>query len=285
MIVEIDKNEYEIVDSFSELTASQQIMLAAYLNESGNATSKMIKIALMLLDMRVGKTTPLVCLDGNFSKVKNLASIPDEAVIYYYLIHKSKRVHLVSAAALTPLLSVVESSFFVKRNNALQINVSPAAPIPHIKIGRDKYLSYEQHLTNLTLGQFIDAEVELSDYYNGGDDAVYRFVSILYSIDNKSIKLIKRAVSESVVTAVRLNYEGQKVFLYKKFSDVFGSGESGSDDMPDPADVFDSYCKLVATLSGGNPIIYDEIRAVPLYNALYTLEERLNQIKINQQYA
>lgn len=69
-----------------------------------------------------------------------------------------------------------------------------------------------------------------------------------------------------------LTTRGQKVFLYSKFEKVL-TGGSGDEVLGADA-VFDNYCRLVATLSGGNPAEHDKIKRTFLYDALYALDER-----------
>lgn len=289
--VKIDGFEYTMPEQFGELNINQQIEFALALRQEQNFDKVKTRIALSLLGLKVTKDNPIILHNGQWKKL-DVENLPGDAMVYYYIVHESKRVHLLSALDILPLLAVVDGFFTIdKKRGTIAPKLESAEPMPFIRLGLAKMHSYQQGLTDFSFADFIDCETYLAQYYAGDEMAIYRFIARGYgrecersTTDEKLEKLakrIKKNISAAVADAIRLNYEGQKVFLYSKFDTVLQhSGGNGEAEI-DAAEVFDGYCKLVATLGGGDPTKHADIKKTLLYEALYALEERMKQIEIN----
>lgn len=286
--VKIDGTSYSLPERYSELSPAQQVDFAAALRLKTSYDCARTRVALSLLGLRVLRKRPIYRHRGEWRKLTP-GSIPEGAVSYFHVLHGKTGVHLLSADDLLPLLDAVENLFSVDRRSCM---VSPrlesAAPIPFIRLRWGKLGSYAQGLTDFTFNDFIDCETYLAQYYEGDPRSLYRFIARAYGrkpnriltekqVDRLATK-VERSISSVMADAIRLNYEGQKVFLYSKFDRLLQGGSTGvlSSDA-----VFSSYCRLVATLSGGNPVDHESIKMTLLYDALYALDERMRQIELN----
>jgi hypothetical protein len=287
--VTIDGFDYQMPSTYSELTPEQQIDFATALKLETNFDSARIRIALPLLGLTVLKKRVIYLYRGEWKRF-DADEVPADAVGYFSVMHGKTRIHLLSAIDCLPLLEAVDKLFTVdKKSGVVSPRLRSATPIPFIRLRWGKLMSYAQGLTDFTFNDFIDCETYLAQYYDGDTFSLYRFIARAYGrewdkvlseekIERLAAK-IEKNISAVVADAIRLNYEGQKVFLYDRFDKVLQGG-SGDESMS--ADVvFDNYCKLVATLGGGNPAEHEKIKKTFLYDALYALDERMRQIEIN----
>ena len=287
--VTIDGYDYSMPERYSELTPEQQIDFATALKLETNFDSARTRIALSLLGLTVLKKRPIYRYKGEWKRF-DADEVPAEAVRYFYVAHGVTRVHLLSGIDLLPLLEAVNELFTVnKKSGVVSPRLRSATPIPFIRLRWGKLNSYAQGLTDFTFNDFIDCETYLAQFYDGDSLSLYRLIARAYGRDwqkvvseekiEKLAAKIEKNISPMVADAIRMNYEGQKVFLYDKFDKVLAGG-SGEEVLSADA-VFDNYCRLVATLGGGNPAEHEKIKNTFLYDALYALDERMRQIEIN----
>lgn len=133
-------------------------------------------------------------------------------------------------------------------------------------------ISFEQFIMLQTYASVNDIERMICCIYHQYGQSV--------DLDNLPQLLLVKKLSPSTKTIISWYYSGCLLFLKKKFPHVFSGGGSSS------GNVFENQMQLIDSLADGDATRKPQLRALPLYDVLYTLENLIikseNQKKANK---
>jgi len=153
-------------------------------------------------------------------------------------------------------------------------------PVPELRVGKTVFYGPKQALSDISFHRFILSEHYYSLLVKSGDPVYLdKILGVLYIEDGESFSEDKwllnhahfKSVSQVEKYAIRLYYEGSRNFLSEKFPYVFGGKKSSRNS------VVDGFMKIVNALSGNDVTKHDQIRASPLYEVLYCLNDLIEK--------
>lgn len=120
-------------------------------------------------------------------------------------------------------------------------------------------ISFEQFIMLQTYASVSDIDRMIA--------CIYRRTGKNIDLDNLSHLYLVKKISKTSKTIISWFYTGCMLFLQKKFPHIFSEGS-----VPSTSNVFDNQMLLLDSLANGDATRKPKIRALPLYDVLYTLE-------------
>ena len=271
--IKFSKDSYFLPSSWHEMSTKSLVTLSKLVINYKDSTGILFKLALKIMGMRMAYRKSIE-IDGK----------------RHFYIRQGRNIYLVTSAQMAPLIETL--SFIFQDNDIKPVFVKN--PFPELKTGIfKKLLGPADGLTNITFGEFIQAEIQRSAWNDTKNEAhLNNFLAILWrppahnhADGDKRVPLLQDTVDKTSKAIARQPphikqvmtwfYYGCLDFLYNKFDYVFSPGEPGK------ISTFDSFMNLVGSLAKNDLSKFDTVRNSPLYDALYNLQSIMeNQEKL-----
>jgi len=239
----------------------------------------------MVIREPVSTIKPALTLKILNLKVLKKESETDGELEYFYMKDSQGKAFLISAYALQLVSEKLDFMFAEKsiKEGKKQCYVHSRLtknPVPELRVGKTVFDGPNQALSDITFHRFILSEHYYSLLVKSGDPVLLdKILGVLYIEEGESFSEDKwllnhtrfKNVSQVEKYAIRLYYEGSKSFLSDKFPFVFGRKKSSR------LSVVDGFMKIVNSLSGNDVTKHDKIRASPLYEVLYSLNDLIEK--------
>lgn len=276
--VKFQNDSYTLPSQWNELTTVQLEQIAALVAKQQPRIAIQVKLALIFMGMRLA------------NRVRRLiAGAP-----YYYVKHGIRRTYLISPLQMAKLAECVS---FLFEGDAVASRLTKQ-PYPVLKVGWFRKLyGASEALTNITFGEFQQAEIARAAYEATGDESYLNLLlAIIYreKAKNPADGDVRKPLrmDEAERRAKRFShfpdfkkmvmlwyYNGCLAFLFEKFTHVFSQGTATGGESVSP---IDSFMKLTSLLADGKLADVDSIREKYLYDALYILDEKVEQYEKNR---
>ena len=277
-IVEFQNDTYNFPSSWDELTQDQLEVLAKLQIQGCSRSELLTKLALFIVGMRLAYKHQVI-INGNY---------------YYYVRHGITKIYLISPEQLSFLADSL--SFLIDGSEIFPKLIRNPFKELHVKLFY-RIFGPDDGLINITVDEFIQAEIERNIYEQTKNTLHFnRFLAILWRptcikhpdgdqrAPLKSDDIFKRAKKISSIAAHKKQvmlwfYLGCLNFLMTKFKDVFSSEEG---ELPSSSFLVDYFMKILTTLSKNDLSKVDNIRGKSLYDALYILQNIMEQNENNK---
>lgn len=273
----INAEKFHIPASWNELTPDQLLRVGQLSTTQRSPADFKLKVLL--------KVTGLTVM------LRHEVMIDDEP--HYYLQSHSRKIHLVSLAALNEVCEAIDFMFEVDRaatppqwmlSSRLTRNI-----IGPLKTQRGLWYGPADYLANLVTEEYIRAEVSLYRYY---ETHRVNYLDVLVATLWRPVAasptttdvrepfddgaVASRAVIASVLpaeakNAVLMFYEGCRKALNAKFRSA--SGGKGKADK----DIFMQFMRMVNGLANNDVTKHEQVRRAPLMDTMITIDELARQ--------
>lgn len=161
--------------------------------------------------------------------------------------------------------------------------------IPFFYLHKIRYIGPDDGLTNISFGEFIEAEKHYINYANSKNTkhldlliaTIYRpeaqekknpdDVRIKFHLKSIATRAIILNLMDPVIKfAILLFYEGSRLFVMETFKNVFSGESSGKPDKFGMAGVIEA-------LTNNDPTKFDQVEQTKLFNALISLEKQMER--------
>ena len=250
--ITIANKNIEVPSAWNELLDAQLKLLANLLIEKQTLPEVRLKMLLFCIGARVRRANEQV------SDVWALAL-------------GSKTVFL-SAAELEEMGRMFD--FLFDTEGRLDVRLT-RTPFFRLETPRMMLMGPEDGLTNVSYGQFVQAQTLLPLVQADFDSHINDFLCVLW----KDLRFEPTedgapewlyGVPDSEKRVMLWYYIGSLRFIAEKFPRLFSGGD-GSDNS-DPRTLFDAQQRIIDELAGGDVTKKEQVRRSPLYDVLYTLE-------------
>jgi len=265
-IVKFNTDTYMLPSCWDEMSTKDLLTLSRIIITSKDRYGILLKLALSIMGMRVALRY----------------SIPINNTPHYFIRQGFRKIYLVSSSQMAVVAHHLD---FLFEDNTISPNLK-INPFPELRLSHIRRLAGPADgLTNITLAEFITAEIEREAWENRkSSDHMHRFLAVLWrpfsmchpegdpraplnqdTIHNRS-KQISRLKPETKQLMVWF-YMGCLSFLQKKFDKVFHAA-----DQENNTSSFDAFMNLVNLLAREDLSKFEKVRESPLYDALYNLQ-------------
>lgn len=250
--ITIANKKIEVPSAWNELLDAQLRLLACLVMEAYSLQEVKLKLLLFCIGARVRRANEQV------SDVWALAL-------------GSKTVFL-SAAELEEMGRMFD--FLFDTEGRLDVRLT-RTPFFRLETPRMMLMGPEDGLTNVSYGQFVQAQTLLPLVQADFDSHINDFLCVLW----KDLRFEPTedgapewlyGVPDSEKRVMLWYYIGSLRFIAEKFPRLFSGGD-GSDNS-DPRTLFEAHQRIIDELAGGDVTKKEQVRRSPLFDALYTLE-------------
>ena len=247
--ITIANKKIEVPSAWNELLDAQLKLLACLVMEAYSLQEVKLKLLLFCIGARVRRANEQV------SDVWALAL-------------GSKTVFL-SAAELEEMGRMFD--FLFDTEGRLDVRLT-RTPFFRLETRRMMLMGPEDGLTNVSYGQFVQAQTLLPLVQADFDSHINDFLCVLW----KDLRFEPTedgapewlyGVPDSEKRVMLWYYIGSLRFIAEKFPRLFSGGEAATDENP-----FDAQQRIIDELAGGDVTKKEQVRRSPLYDVLYTLE-------------
>lgn len=287
-IVKFNKDKYLLPSSWDEMSTKDLMTLSSLFLISKDRYGILLKLALSILGMRVALRYSLCAPD----RLYFLRDSHNYSAPHYFIRKGFRKLYLVNAqqmAALTNTLSYIFTENTI--NPLLKIN-----PFPELRLCfYRRLIGPADGLTNITLAEFITAEIEREAWENRKSlYHMHRFLAVLWrpfstnhhegdpraplnqdtiQSRSKQISRLKPEIKQLMVWF----YMGCLSFLQQKFDKVFSTDEHSN------TSSFDGFMNLVNLLAKEDLSKFENVRESPLYDALFNLQRKMEDFEKKKQ--
>ena len=247
--ITIANKKIEVPSAWNELLDAQLKLLACLVMEAYSLQEVKLKLLLFCIGARVRRANEQV------SDVWALAL-------------GSKTVFL-SAAELEEMGRMFD--FLFDTEGRLDVRLT-RTPFFRLETRRMMLMGPEDGLTNISYGQFVQAQTLLPLVQADFDSHINDFLCVLW----KDLRFEPTedgapewlyGVPDSEKRVMLWYYIGSLRFIAEKFPRLFSGGEATTDENP-----FDAQQRIIDELAGGDVTKKEQVRRSPLFDVLYTLE-------------
>lgn len=206
----------------------------------------------------------------------------------FYLVRRGLNIFSLSPSQLNFIASCLDF-LFVENHIVSKRIINPYPVINFGAVLKKRFFGPDSGLCNLSLGEWILAEVERTAYEETKDDKhLFRFLAILWRPTcrnhpdgdprsplrqdtlSKRALFLKRKLPAHRVRVMLWWYYGCLSYIQSRFASVLAP--DGGSNASSASNVFDNFLRLVNGLANNDLAKNDAIRQSPLYDALYNLQ-------------
>lgn len=249
--ITIANKNIEVPSAWNELQDHHLTKLENLVHERNTLQEIRVKLLLYIISARV---TPYVYPKNNY-KIWGI-SIGGQRVF-------------MNTAELIDMASVLD--FLFDTEGRLDVRLT-RTPFFRLETPRMMLMGPEDGLTNVSYGQFVQAQTLLPLVQADFDSHINDFLCVLW----KDLRFEPTedgapewlyGVPDSEKRVMLWYYIGSLRFIAEKFPRLFSGGEAATDENP-----FDAQQRIIDELAGGDVTKKEQVRRSPLFDVLYTLE-------------
>lgn len=247
--ITIANKNIEVPSAWNELLDEQLKMLARLLAEKQTLPEVRLKLLLFCIGARVRQA--------------------NEQVSDVWALTLGSKTVFLSAAELEEMARLFD--FLFDTEGRLDVRLT-RTPFFRLETRRMMLMGPEDGLTNISYGQFVQAQTLLPLVQADFDSHINDFLCVLW----KDLRFEPTedgapewlyGVPDSEKRVMLWYYIGSLRFIAEKFPRLFSGGEAATDENP-----FDAQQRIIDELAGGDVTKKEQVRRSPLYDVLYTLE-------------
>lgn len=247
--ITIANKKIEVPSAWNELLDAQLRLLACLVMEAYSLQEVKLKLLLFCIGARVRRA--------------------NEQVSDVWALDLGSKTVFLSAAELEEMGRMLD--FLFDTEGRLDVRLT-RTPFFRLETPRMMLMGPEDGLTNVSYGQFVQAQTLLPLVQADFDSHINDFLCVLW----KDLRFEPTedgapewlyGVPDSEKRVMLWYYIGSMRFIAEKFPRLFSGGESSTDENP-----FEAHQRIIDELAGGDVTKKEQVRRSPLFDALYTLE-------------
>lgn len=247
--ITIANKKIEVPSAWNELLDAQLRLLACLVMEAYSLQEVKLKLLLFCIGARVRRA--------------------NEQVSDVWALDLGSKTVFLSAAELEEMGRMLD--FLFDTEGRLDVRLT-RTPFFRLETPRMMLMGPEDGLTNVSYGQFVQAQTLLPLVQADFDSHINDFLCVLW----KDLRFEPTedgapewlyGVPDSEKRVMLWYYIGSMRFIAEKFPRLFSGGESSTDENP-----FEAHQRIIDELAGGDVTKKEQVRRSPLFDVLYTLE-------------